>query len=114
MRMFGGFNPGRAMLKIDRSMENLAHVPVVCEQCSNPMCLKSCPVGAISRDEQTRAVVIDKQKCVGCGICAGYCPLGMIHLDHDTGKAFKCDLCGGDPQCVKACPTQALEFLSQT
>ena len=29
----------------------------------------------------------------------------------DTHKAFKCDLCGGDPACVKSCPTGALEYV---
>lgn len=113
MHVFKGFNPDRAMLRISRSMENLAHVPVVCEHCANPMCLKSCPAGAIIRDEHTGAVIIDQQKCVACGICAGYCPLGMIHLSPDTGKAFKCDLCGGNPECVRACPAGALELLPQ-
>jgi Fe-S-cluster-containing dehydrogenase component len=28
----------------------------------------------------------------------------------DTHKAFKCDLCGGDPACVKVCPTDAIEY----
>ncbi|NDA14992.1 MAG: (Fe-S)-binding protein, partial [Gammaproteobacteria bacterium] len=28
-----------------------------------------------------------------------------------SGKVDKCDLCGGDPQCVKACPTDAITYL---
>lgn len=26
-------------------------------------------------------------------------------------KALKCDLCGGDPECVKFCPRNAIEFM---
>jgi len=34
----------------------------------------------------------------------------MVHLDPDTKKAVKCELCQGDPACVAACPTGALAF----
>jgi Fe-S-cluster-containing hydrogenase component 2 len=36
------------------------------------------------------------------------CPFGAISLDGD--RMIKCDLCEGDPQCVKWCATKALEF----
>ncbi len=113
MYMFGGFNPGKSMLKIRHALENLAHIPVVCEHCVHPLCLKVCPAQAISRDEQTRAVIIDQDKCVSCGLCATYCPLGMIYEDPETGKAFKCDLCRGEPACVGACPFNALEIIAR-
>ena len=110
LHVFGGYNPRRSMLAIRRMWENMAHIPVVCEQCANPMCLRACPVKAISRDEQTGVVAIDREKCISCGLCGRYCPLGMIHLDAESGKAFKCDMCDGSPHCVKACPTGALEL----
>ncbi len=31
-------------------------------------------------------------------------------VDADTGRVLKCDLCGGDPICVKVCPTGALRY----
>ena len=34
----------------------------------------------------------------------------MLFWDQDKEKAVKCDLCRGDPQCVKECPTGALEL----
>ncbi|SDB42358.1 Fe-S-cluster-containing dehydrogenase component [Desulfonatronum thiosulfatophilum] len=111
---FGGYNPRKSMLSIRRMWENMVHIPVVCEQCANPMCLRACPVKAISRDEQTGAVVIDRETCISCGLCSRYCPLEMIHVDPESGKAFKCDLCGGRPQCVSACPVGALELVSAT
>jgi Fe-S-cluster-containing hydrogenase component 2 len=33
-----------------------------------------------------------------------------MRLDEGRGKSYKCDLCGGDPQCVKACREGALEY----
>jgi Fe-S-cluster-containing hydrogenase component 2 len=29
----------------------------------------------------------------------------------EIGKVAKCDLCGGDPECAKACPTEAIVFI---
>jgi len=111
--MFGGYNPNRSMIRIRHLWENLAHIPIVCEHCKNPMCLKVCPTKAISRHEKTGAVIIDQEKCVACGLCQKYCPLEMIYVNPETHKAFKCDLCQGDPECVQACPFNALELLNQ-
>ncbi|WP_045212818.1 4Fe-4S dicluster domain-containing protein [Desulfonatronovibrio magnus] len=110
MHVFGGYNPNKGMLIIRHLWENLAHIPVVCQQCRNAMCMKVCPVKAIYRDEQTQAVVIDQKKCISCRLCSQYCPLGVIHRDLETQKAYKCDLCQGNPQCVQVCPFGALEL----
>jgi Fe-S-cluster-containing hydrogenase component 2 len=57
-------------------------------------------------------VSIDTDTCVGCGLCGKYCPVDMVHLDPDTKKAVKCELCGGEPACVTACPCGALEWVA--
>ena len=48
-------------------------------------------------------------KCVGCKLCTIACPYGTMFYDPDTRKAFKCNLCGGDPACAHACPTAAID-----
>ncbi len=110
-RLFGGYNPGRAVIKIEHRRENLYHLPIVCTQCENAYCANVCPFKAIKVDEKTDARIVDDEKCDGCGLCVEYCPIGVIFLDPDTDKVVKCDLCGGDPQCVKSCPTDALTFI---
>lgn len=82
-----------------------------CRQCAGPECVAVCPSGALTIDEQTGARVIDEETCVGCRLCEGACPVNpsMIRYDEKTNTCFKCDLCGGDPQCVKFCPTGALQ-----
>ncbi len=54
-------------------------------------------------------MVVDAGRCDGCGQCVEACPYGMIEQD-SSGKAFKCDLCGGSPACVAECEFGALLF----
>jgi Fe-S-cluster-containing hydrogenase component 2 len=44
-------------------------------------------------------------------MCITACPFGVISLHPEKHVAIKCDLCGGDPECVKHCPTGALKYL---
>ena len=81
-----------------------------CRQCDSPLCLAACPVRALERDHETGAVVVNQQLCLGCGLCVTACPVGGIRLATNCRTATKCDLCGGDPQCVQVCMAQALFF----
>jgi carbon-monoxide dehydrogenase iron sulfur subunit len=40
-------------------------------------------------------------------------PLGAIEVDPVKHTAFKCDLCGGDPECVKICLAEALIYVGK-
>jgi carbon-monoxide dehydrogenase iron sulfur subunit len=84
--------------------------PVQCMQCARPKCVEVCEPGALRKDEETGLVVLDQSKCTGCGLCVEACPFDAIFLDDDRGVAYKCDLCGGQPACVAACPTGSLLF----
>ncbi len=86
--------------------------PIVCYQCRKPPCKEHCPTGAIETDDRQGIVVINEEKCIGCGICVDDCPFGAMMFDEDKGVAMKCDLCGGEPKCVKDCPKGALRLLS--
>jgi Fe-S-cluster-containing dehydrogenase component len=70
--------------------------------------MEACTVGAIFKNERG-VVVIDARKCDGCSDCVAACPYGMIE-QYGSGKAFKCDLCGGTPACVGECQYGALVF----
>jgi len=51
---------------------------------------------------------VDWQTCIGCGSCIEVCKYDSIKLAEE--KALICDLCKGQPECVKRCPTNALEY----
>jgi Fe-S-cluster-containing hydrogenase component 2 len=110
LRLLGGYNPHRALLKITHCQENLYHHPVVCNQCRNAYCANVCPVKAIQRNPATGALEVDHDTCVGCNLCWRYCPVGVVGVDPELKRSVKCDLCQGDPSCVAACPTGALEL----
>ena len=111
-RVHGGYNPPRGNLFIEMGPDNRVNHPVVCHQCDNAFCLRVCPTGAISRSADLAIPVVDREVCIGCGQCADACPIGMIRVWEK--KAYKCDLCGGAPECVAACPADALSLVGET
>ena len=109
----GEFNPFKSRIHSSVFIEKSTAVPVVCYQCEEPWCLRACPANAITIKEDKvadlRIVVVDENLCVGCKMCTLACPFGCIVIAPE-GYAEKCDLCGGDPQCVKFCRAGAISF----
>ncbi len=96
-------------IRIVRDEEFGDNLVSICTQCAEAYCVESCPLpGALSRDPETGAVLVDDELCNGCEACMVACPIGAIYLNKETGIVFKCDLCGGDPECVKFCSRDAL------
>ena len=79
------------------------HMPMMCQHCASPLCVDVCPVEAISRNEDTGAIIIDSNRCIGCKMCMVVCPIGGVTWDADSRRMIKCDLCDGDPSCVRHC-----------
>ena len=110
----GTSNPTRSRIRVVR-YEKLGefhnYIPMVCQQCSTPLCMEACPVNAISQNTETGALVVDSETCVGCRVCGMICPIGGINVDPVSNIANKCDLCGGDPECVNFCDPEALTYV---
>ena len=114
----GTFQPSKARIQVVSFDVTVQDVPIVCQQCADAPCMEACPQDAISRNPDTTAVVVDRELCIQCGACVRACVIGLdqiapeqklaIRLDEEEEMSLKCDLCDGDPQCVKFCPTGAL------
>ncbi len=107
----GVFNLEKARIGVISIPEVGMNVAMFCQQCTKPLCADVCPVRAISRNEETGAMVLDADLCIGCKMCVTVCPLAGCLINPHTGTIMKCDLCGGDPQCVKHCEFGALQFV---
>jgi anaerobic carbon-monoxide dehydrogenase iron sulfur subunit len=110
----GMFRPAYSVIRVNIFDEQASYAPYTCFQCKEAWCMTPCPVNAIAINRDTGAKVVIEETCVGCGLCAIACPFGTMFYNPERHKAFKCDLCGGDPACAKACPTGAIEFAELT
>jgi anaerobic dimethyl sulfoxide reductase subunit B (iron-sulfur subunit) len=87
-----------------------------CNHCENALCMKACPVKAIWRRNEDGAVLVDREKCVGCQECRKFCPYLAPQYDPRTRKMQKCTMCFDrvennlKPACASLCPTGALKF----
>jgi len=62
------------------------NVSMACMHCGDAPCRNACPVTAISKSAETGIVVVDQNKCIGCGFCAWACPFNAPQLSAPTGK----------------------------
>ncbi len=122
MQHYGVLNKDYARIYVRKFLLPISKAVVVtCAQCQQEerQCEKACPVSppAIFFDEKTQHMRVDKERCTGCLSCQTACGTEAIRLNADLGETpFVCDLCDvnnngqRDPQCVKACPTSAIQF----
>ena len=110
---FGECNPAKARIRIMRWETQGVDIPVTCLQCEEAPCEESCPTHAIRRNPETGAMETRKELCIQCHMCALACPFGATMVSPE-GEVLRCDLCGGDPECVKLCERKAIQYLPST
>lgn len=90
-------------------------VPVLCNHCDDPPCVKACPTQA-TKQRKDGIVTQDDKVCIGCKYCILACPYGMKYSDPALKTAQKCDFClhrveqGILPACVNTCNARARIF----
>jgi Fe-S-cluster-containing hydrogenase component 2 len=109
---FEAFDPSISFIKNAGFYdEPFFFVSVTCFQCEEPYCTEICPAKALKRNGETGAVTVDRDRCVGCKMCTLACPFGNIIFLENDGVVAKCDLCNGDPECAKICPSEAIQYV---
>jgi Fe-S-cluster-containing dehydrogenase component len=119
-----GFESGLAPVAATGvAVTDVRFVPHLCMQCENAPCVGVCPVGATYHTPDG-IVLIDEERCIGCGYCIVACPYGARYIVPAGGDmprgvpgvADKCTFCyhrittGRRPACVEACPVGARAF----
>ena len=104
-------NPTKARIQVICWEDEGIDITMICQQCGDAPCEAVCPVNAISRAEDTGAMLIDDDTCIGCRMCINACPFGAPTVRPETRKVVKCDLCYGDTQCVEFCSTKAIKYM---
>ena len=106
----GAFNPAASRIRVVDWEDTGVNVPILCQHCVEPVCLPSCPEGAISLDPETGIVAIDHDLCSNCSVCREVCPYSGPVFSEPEKRVVLCDHCGGEPSCVIVCPTGALTY----
>jgi len=104
----GRFSPSLSRVDVVKEDKYGLDYPVYCRQCDECPPADACPVGALNKGDYG-ATILDAEACINCGICANVCTYNAVKLDQ-ASRPLICDLCGGDPLCVKKCPTNALTY----
>lgn len=93
-RRFGeiGFNRSSIRIRSAGGIER-GFTIVVCRACKDPPCAKACPTGALKLREGG-GVLLDKDKCIGCELCAKICIVGAVFWDSGHSKPEICIHCG--------------------
>jgi anaerobic dimethyl sulfoxide reductase subunit B (iron-sulfur subunit) len=132
---WNGLKPGNLQYRKIITIEEGERYPAIkvsntvfsCNHCEKPACLSVCPVEAISK-RSDGIVLVDRDKCIGCGSCAEACPFGAPKYGDDVTEPEskkewntehpmqKCTFCadriddGKPPVCVSSCLVRALDF----
>jgi carbon-monoxide dehydrogenase iron sulfur subunit len=109
---YGVINPKKSAIRVLVTYPHpVVRMPIVCSQCKVPVCADACPVGALKRSDGV--VRLSTDECISCMKCVEACPFGAIFAHAEVDYPIKCDLCGGEPECARACPKRAIRFVPE-
>ena len=110
------YNENELYMPVSADKVSMQFRPTLCNHCASPLCVASCPTGAMHKSEETGIVSVDQDICIGCDSCINACPYDIPVANEETKVAEKCNFCAGriedgkDPYCVAACPARVRHF----
>ena len=109
----GVFNPIKSRIRTIR-INLLINVAITCRKCEDAPCVIACPKeGALVQRQWDGLIMVNEEKCDGCGWCIEACDFGAIAIHPEKKVAIVCDLCGGEPECLRWCPEEALQLTTK-
>ena len=106
------YNPTKSRIRVVR-LTTYVNLAIACRLCEDPQCVDACPRNALSQSQETGVIMIDEDVCNGCAWCVEACDYGSIQIHPEHKVTFVCDICEGEPKCVKWCPQEALDFTNK-
>jgi len=109
------FNPTKSRIRAVRIYPTI-NASIACRLCEDAPCVIACPRDALEQSMENGVILIDEDKCNGCGWCIEACDFGAISLDAEKKVVDICNLCeerDGGPACVEWCPEEALELTTR-
>jgi outer membrane protein assembly factor BamB/Fe-S-cluster-containing hydrogenase component 2 len=107
------FDPGLSRIHVVR-IYPITITTATCRLCADAPCITACPREALSGSKKNGVILVDTDKCDGCGWCVEACDYDAIVLNLKTKDAEICNLCQDQetgPQCVRFCPKEALALV---
>ena len=100
---------GKSRIKIDKDDKGKPKV-IVCAHCETCPPSELCPSALFEFHNEGNYWTLDEHRCFACMSCIPRCPYDGVFFEGAFGveTAYCCDLCAGDPACIKACPKGAL------
>jgi Fe-S-cluster-containing dehydrogenase component len=93
-------------------------IPILCNHCNLPQCVRVCPTKATYKDKTNGIVMMNVTKCIGCLTCQEGCPYNARYFDEHRQAVDKCNFCidtrlakgEKDTACAFACPADVRIF----
>jgi ferredoxin len=60
-----------------------------------------------------KIVLIDEEKCNGCGVCIPSCAEGAIYIVNGKARLSADNLCDGLGACIGECPQDAIQIIER-
>lgn len=98
--------------EIERGAKERVFMPVLCNHCNRPPCVRVCPTTATYKDKKNGIVMMDYKRCIGCKTCMEACPYNARYFKEENRAIDKCNFCydtrlsKGESKtaCAAACP----------